>query len=83
MLGSDGQGSDFGEILPAELQCAAAEDHTVIRRLPNIKIADMIVKLAQGAGQQFALAAVFLQQTVDSLDVLYAGFADHGRLYSM
>jgi len=73
------QRADFRQVLPAELQGAAA-DHAVVPLIGiDQKISEVIVKPAQGARQEFTAVAVHLEQFVNHFDVFYFGFANHGK----
>lgn len=76
------QGADLGQVLPADLQGAAADDLAALFVHRHDKVAHVIVELAQGTGEQLAALGVDLQQGVDRPDILCGGGTDHGQGFS-
>jgi hypothetical protein len=77
ILRHDGQGPDFGQILPAELQ-GAASDNLIPLIDKHLEIPYMIVKLAEGASEQLSPSPVKNKKLVNRFDIFYGCFTYHG-----
>jgi len=60
MVGMNGQGSDLGQIFPAELQGTTSDNSVIDRIDEDRKIPHVIIELAQRPCQQFPPPPVFL-----------------------